>query len=103
MKRKSDLDPETIAKLITDDLESNNGVVSEKEWLKVLTEKPLDTETRNALESSSFVFPKDRRFPIQDLSHARNALSRASGTKDEEAVKRAVYAKYPALKKRKED
>lgn len=65
----------------------------------------LTTEARNSLPDSAFVFPSDRRYPIHDLSHARNALARAAqnGTPAEQAkVKSAVYAKYPALKKSEE-
>ena len=57
----------------------------------------LTAAARNALPSSAFVFPKGRRFPIHDRSHAANALSRAAGTADEATVKRAVYRRYPAL------
>lgn len=42
-------------------------------------------------------------FPIFDLAHARNALARAHYAKNPEAIKRKVYAKYPALKKRHEE
>jgi hypothetical protein len=46
---------------------------------------------------------EQRKYPIHDLAHARNALARvaAHGTPSEKAtVKRKVYAKYPGLKKR---
>ena len=59
----------------------------------------LTSAARNALPSSAFVFPGQRRFPIHDLAHARDALSRASGTGDETAVRAAVYRRYPALRK----
>lgn len=39
-------------------------------------------------------------FPINDLAHARNALARAHFAPDPEGIKRAVYKKFPALKKR---
>ena len=38
-------------------------------------------------------------YPIPDISHARNALSRASGKPVEAQVRAAVYRKYPQLKK----
>ena len=38
----------------------------------------LDAATRNALPSKDFAEPKERKFPINDASHARDALSRAS-------------------------
>lgn len=64
----------------------------------------LTTTQRNALPSSDFVFPEDRRYPIENINHARNALARVSqhGTPEEKAkVKSAVYAKYPSLSKKK--
>jgi hypothetical protein len=61
-------------------------------------DKELTSKARNNLPDSDFVFPEDRRYPIQDLAHARNALARSSGKSEEAAVKRAVYKKYPGLK-----
>jgi HK97 family phage prohead protease len=58
----------------------------------------LTTKARNALPASAFVFPKERRYPIHNISHARNALARSSGKPEEAAVKRAVYKKYPSLR-----
>ena len=55
----------------------------------------LTTKKRNALSSSSFVFPKTRKFPINDRSHAANAKARAS------AKGGAVKAKVDAAVKRK--
>jgi len=57
----------------------------------------LTSKKRKALPSSAFVFPKDRRYPIHDKSHAANALARSKGTKDEAAVRRAVCKKFPSL------
>ena len=66
----------------------------------------LTYKARESLKSTSFVYPKERRYPIHDLAHARNALARVSahGTPTEKArVKAAVYRKYPELKKRKQE
>jgi hypothetical protein len=68
---------------------------------KSLHEKKLTAKARNSLSASDFVFPKDRRYPIADLAHARAALSRCSGTKDEAKVRAAVHRRYPQLKKKK--
>jgi len=60
----------------------------------------LSTEARNNLNDSDFALP-GRRYPIHDVSHARNALARvaANGNSDEQAkVRAAVYRKYPALR-----
>lgn len=42
-------------------------------------------------------------FPIDTLARARNALARAHYAPNPEGIKRAVYRKYPELKKRKEE
>ena len=59
----------------------------------------LTTEVRNKLSGKSFAGP-DRSYPIQDASHARNALSRVSqfGSPALKAKVRAkVHAKYPSI------
>lgn len=68
----------------------------------------LHAKIRNALPDSDFalIVHKDgkeiRKYPIQNIGHARNALARAAaqGPAVEAKVDRKVYAKYPALKKR---
>lgn len=64
----------------------------------------LTGRKRSRLPKSDFALPSKRAYPIPDISHARNALSRVaqSGTQGEEStVRSAVYAKYPSLKKSK--
>lgn len=56
----------------------------------------LTSKQRNALPGSDFALG-GRRYPIEDRSHARNALARVSqfGTSSEKATVRAkVKAKY---------
>lgn len=59
-------------------------------------------KSRKRIKSSTFALPKQRKYPIPDLAHARNALARVS--KASPATKRKVYAairrKFPALAKR---
>lgn len=62
----------------------------------------LTAKGRKALKKSDFVFPKHKRYPIHDLSHAKNALARSAGKPEENAVKAAVYRRYPQLKDNKE-
>jgi len=60
----------------------------------------LTAATRRAIPTSEFAGP-DRSYPIEDRSHAVNALSRVSqfGTGDlKRKVREAVYRKYPDLK-----
>lgn len=59
----------------------------------------LTTEGRKRLPGLDFALP-GRRYPINDQSHARNALARVSqhGTPEEKAaVRRKVHSKYPGI------
>ena len=59
----------------------------------------LTAATRNKIPTKEFAGP-DRSYPIEDASHARNALSRVSqyGTPSLKARVRAkVRAKYPGI------
>lgn len=61
----------------------------------------LTASTRRAIPTSEFALP-GRHYPIEDKSHARNALSRVSenGTPAEKATVRAkVHRKFPAIGK----
>ena len=61
----------------------------------------LTAAARKHLSSGSFAGP-DRSYPIEDKSHARNALARVSqhGTPAEKAkVRAAVHHKYPSIGK----
>jgi len=62
----------------------------------------LTTRGRKQIKAENFALP-GRRYPIQDKSHASNALARVSqnGTPEEKRKVRAkVYKKYPSLKKK---
>ena len=56
----------------------------------------LNAKTRNAIPSGEFAGP-DRSYPIEDKSHARNALARASGKPVEGRIRAAVHRKYPDI------
>lgn len=59
----------------------------------------LDANARKHISKENFALP-GRRYPIHDISHARNALARVSqyGTSVEKAkVRAAVHKKYPSL------
>jgi hypothetical protein len=59
----------------------------------------LTASTRRAIPTRNFALP-GRRYPIEDKSHARNALSRVSqnGTPAEKAeVREKVKKKYPSI------
>ena len=61
----------------------------------------LTAGKRNALPGKAFAGP-DRSYPVNDMSHARNALARVSqfGTDDLKARVRAkVHKKFPTIGK----
>jgi hypothetical protein len=43
------------------------------------------------------VFPETRRYPIEDATHARDALARSSGKPEHAAVVTAVRRMYPEI------
>jgi hypothetical protein len=60
----------------------------------------LNAKKRNALPTGAFAGP-DRSYPIEDESHARNALARASQHDSPELkakIKAKVKRKYPSIK-----
>lgn len=62
----------------------------------------LTAKARNALSTKSFAGP-NRSYPIEDASHARNALSRVAqfGSPALKARVRAkVHAKFPGMGKK---
>jgi hypothetical protein len=63
----------------------------------------LSGKARKALPAKDFALGKGH-YPIEDASHARNALSRVSqfGTPEEKAkVRSAVHRKYPGIGRKK--
>lgn len=62
----------------------------------------LTTRGRKMISGKNFAL-SGRRYPIQDISHARNALARVSqfGTNyEKQTVRKKVYDKYPSLRKK---
>lgn len=60
----------------------------------------LTARKRRRLKSSSFAIPSERKYPIFDRTHARNALARVAqyGTAREKTqVRRAVKRNYPSM------
>lgn len=58
----------------------------------------LSAKQRNALPKTAFALPGERKYPIPDASHARNALARAAGKPEEAQVRAAVKKRYPGIK-----
>jgi hypothetical protein len=61
----------------------------------------LHAAARNALPAKSFAIPSERKYPIEDRSHAANAKARASGKPEQAQVDAAVARKYPNMGKTK--
>ena len=62
----------------------------------------LTAAARNKIPSGEFALP-GRRYPIEDSSHARNALARVShfGSSEEKSkVQAKVHGKYPSMGKK---
>jgi hypothetical protein len=56
----------------------------------------LTAATRKKIPGKDFAGP-DRSYPIEDKSHARNALARASGKPIAAEVREKVHAKFPSI------
>lgn len=60
----------------------------------------LTAAARKRIPKSSFAEPGKRAYPIQDKSHARNALARVSqhgSPAEKKQVRAAVKRKYPGI------
>lgn len=53
----------------------------------------LTSKARNALGAKEFAEPKERKFPIEDKSHARNAKARASEMERKGKISKAAEEK----------
>lgn len=59
---------------------------------------------RKKMSSKQFALPRQKKYRIDDLAHARNALARVSqhgSPAQKKAVRKAVVRKYPSLKRKK--
>ena len=67
----------------------------------------LTAAARNKLKTSQFALPDQRKYPINDASHARNALARVAqqlnkgniSVSDADKVKKKARAKLAKLKR----
>ena len=60
----------------------------------------LTTADRKKIAPKSFAIPGQKAYPIEDASHARNALSRVSqfgDSSEKSKVRSAVRKKYPGM------
>lgn len=61
----------------------------------------LTTTRRNNLPTSDFGLPGERKYPMPDASHARNALARVSQALHEGKISDSAAAKVRAMAHRK--
>lgn len=64
----------------------------------------LSYSERKGLPTKSFAEPKERKYPIPDASHARNALSRVAqhgSSMEKEMVRAEVHRRFPQIGKKK--
>jgi len=53
----------------------------------------LSTKKRNSLPKSDFGLPEERKYPMPDKSHARNAKSRASQQEEDGRITKSEKEK----------
>lgn len=56
----------------------------------------LTTKQRNKLPSSDFAEPKERKYPIENKAHAKNAKARASEMEKKGKISESAKAKIDA-------
>ncbi len=66
----------------------------------------LSTKARKALPKKDFALPKQRKYPVEDAAHAKNAKARAQqqfnkGNLSESALKKIDAKANKVLKKKK--
>lgn len=57
-------------------------MTSQPTWKPHTRHGELDTDDRQSLPDSAYAFPKQRKEPLTDASHVRNALARFDQVKD---------------------
>ncbi len=61
----------------------------------------LDADDRNHLDEGKFAFPKERKEPLENASHVRNAIARFNQVKDvTEAERAAAWKRITAAAKK---
>jgi hypothetical protein len=62
---------------------------------------PLTTKKRNSLAGSTYAFPKERKEPLNNASHVRNAIARFAQVKDvSESERGAALGKIKSAAKK---
>jgi hypothetical protein len=61
----------------------------------------LTSKARNALPSSDFALPKERKYPVQNKSHASNAKARAQQQFDKGNISKSTLSKIDSKANKK--
>lgn len=61
----------------------------------------LSSKARNSLPSSGFALPKERKYPIQNKSHAANAKARAQQQYDKGNISKSTLSKIDSKANKK--
>lgn len=56
----------------------------------------LTTKARKEIPSSKFALPKERKYPVENASHAKNAKARASEMEKKGKISKSTEAKIDA-------
>lgn len=56
----------------------------------------LTTKVRNKLPKSDFALPKERKYPIEDKAHAKNAKARAAQMEEKGKLSASAKSKIDA-------
>lgn len=99
MKKKSSLKKVRVAKGVS--LPKGKEIKLRKKRGGSSTGRYKDVSPKNFAGKSGGTSPFS--FPINTLARARNALARAHFAPDPAGIRKAVYKKYPQLKKRKSE
>ncbi len=70
---------------------------------KAVSRKPhtLSTDERNSLPDTTYAFPKERKEPLENASHVRNAIARFDQVKGvTDAEKKTAFTKIKAAAKK---
>lgn len=69
-------------------------------WKVYKQKGELDTDERNELPESAFAFPKQRKEPLTDAAHVRNAIARFDQVEDvSDADRELAFANIKAAAK----
>lgn len=73
-------------------------MITFKEFIELLEEDVLTTQEREELATTQFGLPRERKYPIHDSAHVRNAISRFHFAEEKKRKELATNIKRAAKK-----